>query len=49
MSRRVAARAGITIPQQWRATRDRDNQAGELLAGATTLGFSIAYLRDYGR
>lgn len=45
---RVSARAGSGIAQQWRAARDLDNSAGELLAGAATLKFSIAYLRDFG-
>ncbi len=46
---RAAARAGIAIPDQWRATRDANNQAGGLIADATTLKFSVAYLRDYGQ
>ncbi len=46
---RVAARAGTAIPSQWRATRDTDNQAGELLAATSTLAFTIAYQRDFGR
>lgn len=46
---RVAARAGTAIPSQWRATRDTDNQAGELLAATATLAFSIGYQRDFGR
>lgn len=46
---RAAARAGNGLTDVWRATRDVDNQAGELLAGAATLKFSIAYLRDYGQ
>jgi hypothetical protein len=45
---RVAARAGTYIPDLWRATRDTKNTAGELLAGANTLNFSIGYLRDFG-
>jgi hypothetical protein len=45
---RVAARAGLGIPQEWRALRDRDNIAGELLAGVDTLVFSIGYMRDHG-
>jgi hypothetical protein len=44
---RVAARAGIAIPEQWRASRDVDNVAGALLAQADTLAFSIGYLRDF--
>lgn len=46
---RVATRAGSGIAQRWRAARDLDNQAGELLAGAATLKFSIAFLRDFGQ
>ena len=46
---RVQARAGQFIPNEWRATHDVDNQAGDLVAGANTLGFSIAYLRDFGQ
>ena len=45
---RVSSRAGTAIPDVWRATRDVTNVAGELLAGADTLGFSIGYLRDFG-
>lgn len=46
---RAAERAGTALADEWRATRDADNQAGELMAGAATLKFSVAYLRDYGR
>lgn len=45
---RVSSRAGTFIPDLWRATRDTQNIAGELLAGSNTLIFSIGYLRDYG-
>ena len=45
---RVSARAGTAIPDVWRASRDVTNLAGELLAGADTLAFSIGYLRDFG-
>jgi hypothetical protein len=45
---RVSARAGTFIPDLWRATRDTQNIAGELLAGASTLSFSIGRLRDFG-
>jgi hypothetical protein len=48
-SARVASRSGKFIPDTWRARRDLDNQAGELLSGAATLKFSIGYLRDFGR
>ncbi len=44
----VSLHAGVGIPAQWRALRDQHNSAGELLAGAATLKFSIGYLRDYG-
>lgn len=46
---RASARAGHGLAQQWRATRDVENQAGEIIAGAATLKFSVAYLRDYGQ
>lgn len=42
---RAAANA---IGNQWRATRDFTNHAGGLIAGASTLKFSLAYLRDFG-
>jgi hypothetical protein len=46
---RAANRAGQFIANEWRATRDVDNQAGNLIAGANTLRFSVAYLRDFGQ
>ncbi|HEU4774966.1 MAG TPA: DUF6689 family protein [Lysobacter sp.] len=46
---RASARAGLGLTQQWRATRDVENQAGEIIAGASTLRYSVAYLRDYGQ
>ena len=46
---RAQARAGSQLANEWRATRDVDNQAGELVAGAATLRFSVAYLRDFGQ
>jgi hypothetical protein len=49
ISARASARAGTHIPDEWRATRDVVNLAGELIAGAATLKFSVAYLRDYGQ
>ena len=49
ISARASARAGTHIPHEWRATRDVENLAGELIAGAATLKFSVAYLRDYGQ
>lgn len=49
ISARASARAGNHIPDEWRATRDVENLAGELIAGAATLKFSVAYQRDYGQ
>ena len=46
---RAQARAGQFLPNEWRATRTVDNQAGDLVAGANTLSFSVAYLRDFGQ
>lgn len=45
---RARAAAGA-IAGEWRATRDARNMAGDLVAGAATLEFSIAYLRDFGQ
>lgn len=45
---RALARAGTQLADRWRAARDLDNQAGDLVAGAASLRFSVAYLRDYG-
>jgi hypothetical protein len=45
---RVSQRAGIALAQTWQAGGALANPAGELLAGAATLKFSIAFLRDYG-
>lgn len=41
--------AASAITGQWRATRDVTNQAGDLISAAATLGFSIAYQRDFGQ
>jgi hypothetical protein len=46
---RVQERAGQFIPNEWRATRNVENQAGQLIAGVNSLGFSVAYLRDFGQ
>ena len=46
---RAQERAGIYLPNEWRATHDRQNLAGELVAAANTLGFSVRYLRDFGQ
>jgi hypothetical protein len=45
---RVSDRAGTYIPDEWRAARDLVNNAGDLMSGADTLRYSIAFLRDYG-
>ncbi|MGH8079402.1 MAG: DUF6689 family protein [Lysobacter sp.] len=45
---RAEARAGSFIADEWKAARTHSNHAGELAAGAATLRFSIAFLRDYG-
>jgi hypothetical protein len=47
-SARVSSRAGTYIPDTWRSARNVTNNAGELLAGANTLVFSIGYRRDFG-
>ncbi|MCF7222761.1 DUF6689 family protein [Marilutibacter chinensis] len=44
----AASQAGSSLSQQWQAGGGGSNQAGDLIAGANTLKFSIAYLRDYG-
>ncbi|GAB3105151.1 DUF6689 family protein [Lysobacter terrae] len=46
---RAQERAGIYLPNEWRATHDSQNLAGELVAAANTLGFSVRYLRDFGQ
>ncbi len=49
LAQRARARAAAgAIGDEWRATRDVQNQAGDLVAGAITLKFSLAYLRDFG-
>lgn len=53
-TRQIAAHAlarGVAgaIGDEWRATRDVQNLSGDLIAGAATLEFSIAYLRDFGQ
>ena len=48
MRARVSARSGTFIPNAWTPVNRNGNTAGELLAGAATLKFSIGYLRDYG-
>lgn len=46
---RAEGRSGQFIANEWRATRDVENHAGNLIAGAATLRFSVAYLRDFGQ
>lgn len=46
---RAQARSGQHLANEWRATRDVENHAGQLVAGARTLAFSVAYLRDFGQ
>lgn len=46
---RAQSRAGIHIPNEWRASGEVTNHAGELIAGASTLRFSVTYLRDFGQ
>lgn len=46
---RAESRGGMFFANEWRATRDVENLAGELIAGAATLRFSVAYLRDFGQ
>lgn len=44
----VSAAAGSSLSNQWSPSNRTGNVAGDLLAGAATLRFSIGYLRDYG-
>lgn len=46
---RALQRGGTAIANEWRATRDVVNHAGEIAANAATLRFSVAYLRDFGQ
>jgi hypothetical protein len=48
ISARAQARAGSALLDTWRAG-GADNQAGDLIAGAATLKFSLGYLRDFGQ
>jgi len=49
IAQRARARAAAgAIGNEWRATRDVQNLAGDLVAGAITLRFSLVYLRDFG-
>lgn len=47
-STRTRARAGNGLSNVWSAAGAK-NEAGELIAGAATLRFSVAYLRDFGQ
>ena len=47
LSSRASADAGSALLDTWRAG-GADNQAGDLIAGAATLKYSIGYLRDFG-
>ena len=44
---RASTQAGAQLTQTWSAG-GANNEAGDLIAGADTLKFSIAFLRDYG-
>jgi hypothetical protein len=46
---RALQRGGTAIANEWRATRDVTNHAGEIAANAASLRFSVAYLRDFGQ
>ena len=48
LSSRATADAGTALLDTWRAG-GADNQAGDLIAGAATLKYSIGYLRDFGQ
>ncbi len=44
----VSSHAGSTLGNQWTPSVRAGNVAGDLLAAAASLRFSIGYLRDYG-
>lgn len=46
---RAADRAGNQLDATWQPGGAQENHAGELIAGAATLKFSVAYLRDFGQ
>lgn len=46
---RALERGGTAIANEWRATRDVTNHAGEIAANSASLRFSVAYLRDFGQ
>ena len=43
------SQGGTTLSNEWRADHSTTNHAGELIAGAATLRFSVVYQRDYGQ
>jgi hypothetical protein len=44
----VSANAGTALPNSWSTSQRGNNVAGDLLAGAATLRYSVGYLRDFG-
>jgi hypothetical protein len=44
----VSQAAGTTLPNVWHTSDRGNNVAGDLLAGAASLRFSVGYLRDFG-
>lgn len=46
---RAASRAGNQLDATWQPGGSLQNHAGELISGAATLKFSVAYLRDFGQ
>ena len=46
---RAASRAGNQLDATWQPGGTQLNHAGELISGAATLKFSVAYLRDFGQ
>ncbi|HET8819720.1 MAG TPA: DUF6689 family protein [Xanthomonadaceae bacterium] len=46
---RAASRAGNQLDATWQPGGTQENHAGELISGAATLRFSVAYLRDFGQ
>ena len=46
---RAADRAGNQLAATWTPGGTQPNHAGELISGAATLKFSVAYLRDFGQ
>ncbi len=46
---RAASHAGNQLEATWQPGSTQQNHAGELISGAATLKFSVAYLRDFGQ